>query len=76
MRLVRKGFKVAICEQMQDPRTAKGIVERAIVRVVTAGTITEEEALDARSNNFLAALHVHGARPASRGSTCRPGASS
>jgi DNA mismatch repair protein MutS len=62
MRLVRKGFKVAICEQMEDPRTAKGIVERAIVRVVTAGTITEEDALNARENNFLAALHVAGAR--------------
>jgi DNA mismatch repair protein MutS len=62
MRLVRKGFRVAICEQMEDPRTAKGIVERAIVRVVTAGTITEEDALVARENNFLAALHVAGAR--------------
>ncbi len=62
MRLVRKGFKVAICEQMEDPRTAKGIVERAIVRVVTAGTITEEDALNARENNYLAALHCSGAR--------------
>jgi DNA mismatch repair protein MutS len=62
MRLVRKGFKVAICEQMEDPRFAKGIVERAIVRVVTAGTITEEDALDARANNYLACLHVGSAR--------------
>src|SRR5262249_55022565 len=44
------------CEQMEDPRHAKGIVERAIVRVVTAGTITEEDALDARAPNFLASL--------------------
>ncbi len=58
MRLVKKGFKVAICEQMQDPRSVKGIVERQVVRVVTAGTITEEEALDARANNFLASLFV------------------
>jgi DNA mismatch repair protein MutS len=57
MRLVRKGFKIAICEQLQDPRYVKGIVDRAVVRVVTAGTITEEDALDARQNNFLAALH-------------------
>lgn len=62
MKLVRKGFKVAICEQMQDPRHVKGIVERAIVRVVTAGTITEEDALDARENNFLASLFVLGDR--------------
>jgi len=62
LRLVRKGFKVAICEQMQDPRDAKGIVERAIVRVVSAGTLTEEEALDARANNYLASLAVLGAR--------------
>jgi DNA mismatch repair protein MutS len=62
MRLVRKGFKVAICEQVEDPRTAKGLVDRAIVRVVTAGTITEEDALDSRANNFLAALSIAGAR--------------
>jgi DNA mismatch repair protein MutS len=58
MKLVAKGFKVAICEQIQDPRTTKGIVDRAIVRVVTAGTITEEDALDARENNFLASLFI------------------
>ncbi len=62
MRLVRKGFKVAICEQLQDPRHTKGMVERGIVRVVTAGTITEEEALEARENNYLLALHVAGER--------------
>ncbi|HUR29020.1 MAG TPA: DNA mismatch repair protein MutS [Planctomycetota bacterium] len=62
LRLVQKGFKVAICEQMQDPRDAKGIVDRAIVRVVSAGTLTEEEALDARANNFLASICVNGAR--------------
>jgi len=58
LRLVRKGFRVAICEQLGDPRTSKGIVERGIVRVVTAGTLTEEDALDARSHNYLAALHL------------------
>jgi DNA mismatch repair protein MutS len=56
LRLVRKGFKVAICEQLTDPRTAKGIVERGIVRVVTAGTLTEEDALDARASNYLLAF--------------------
>ncbi len=62
MKLVGKGFKVAICEQMEDPRVAKGIVDRAIVRVVTAGTITEEESLDARAPNHLASLHFDGDR--------------
>lgn len=54
MKLVQRGFKVAICEQIEDPRFAKGIVDRAVVRVVTAGTITEEDALDARAPNYLA----------------------
>jgi DNA mismatch repair protein MutS len=58
MRLVQKGFKVAICEQLQDPREAKGLVDRAIVRVVTAGTITEENSLRAREHNYLASLHA------------------
>jgi DNA mismatch repair protein MutS len=62
MKLVAKGFQVAICEQVQDPRLAKGLVDRAVVRVVTAGTITEEEALDARTPNYLAAVHLDGPR--------------
>ena len=57
MRLVNKGFRVAICEQLTDPRESKGIVERGIVRVVTPGTITEEDALDRRVHNYLASLH-------------------
>ncbi|MCB9909838.1 MAG: DNA mismatch repair protein MutS [Planctomycetes bacterium] len=60
LRLVRAGFKVAICEQTSDPRTSKGIVDRAIVRVVTAGTLTEEDALDAHANNYLASLFPQG----------------
>ena len=60
MRLVAKGFKVAICEQLTDPKAGKGIVQRGIVRVVTPGTLTEENALDAKANNYLAALHVEG----------------
>ncbi len=56
MKLVSKGFKVAICEQMEDPKTVKGIVKRSIVRVVTPGTITEENALDARASNYLACV--------------------
>ena len=56
IKLVRKGHTVAICEQLQDPREVKGIVERGVVRVVTPGTLTEEDALDARRPNFLAAV--------------------
>jgi len=60
-RLIQKGFKVAVCEQMEDPqaakkRGAKGPLRRDVVRVVTAGTLTEEGLLDARQNNFLVAL--------------------
>jgi DNA mismatch repair protein MutS len=58
VRLVKKGHKVAICEQLQDPREVKGIVERGIVRIVTPGTLTEENALDARANHYLASLVV------------------
>jgi DNA mismatch repair protein MutS len=61
VRLVKKGHKVAICEQLQDPRDAKGIVERGVIRIVTPGTLTEDDALDARANNFLASLVAEGA---------------
>jgi len=55
-RLLEAGYKVAICEQVEDPKTAKGVVQREVVRVITPGTVTEGEALDSRSNNFLAAV--------------------
>ena len=60
-RLIRQGFKVAVCEQIEDPaeakkRGAKSVVERAVVRVITPGTLTEDALLDARSHNYLAAL--------------------
>ncbi|MEZ5967352.1 MAG: DNA mismatch repair protein MutS [Planctomycetota bacterium] len=55
-RLVQAGFKVAICEQMQDPREAKGVVERQVIRVVTPGTLTEDSLLDTKRKNFLAAV--------------------
>ncbi len=60
LRLVQRGHKVAICEQLSDPKTTKGIVERGIVRVVTPGTLTEENALDARANNYLASIWARG----------------
>src|SRR5512146_1186254 len=59
-RLVARGYKVAICEQMEDPKTAKGIVARDVVRVVTPGTVVEEELLSAASNNYLAAVAFDG----------------
>ncbi len=62
IKLVKKGHTVAICEQLQDPRDAKGIVDRGIVRVVTPGTLTEENALDARQPNFLASAWIGGGR--------------
>jgi len=58
-RLIRAGHKVAICEQMQDPREAKGVVERKVVRVVTPGTLTEDSMLEDGRPNHLAAAVIH-----------------
>ncbi len=52
-KLVQKGYKVAIAEQMEDPKTAKGLVKREVIRVVTPGTITSDQALEETKNNFL-----------------------
>ena len=56
-RLVQKGYKVAICEQMTDPATTKGLVERDITRIVTPGTVTESCMLEERKNNYFACLY-------------------
>jgi len=61
--LIRKGFRVAVCEQMESPAEAKkrgykSVVRREVVRLVTPGTLTEDSLLDARRHNFLAAFHV------------------
>ena len=56
-RLVAKGYKVAICEQMEDPSQAKGIVERDITRIVTPGTVTESCMLEERKNNYIGCLY-------------------
>ena len=56
-RLVAKGYKVAICEQMQDPATTKGLVERDITRIVTPGTVTESCMLEESRNNYFACLY-------------------
>ncbi len=55
-RLVKKGFRVAICDQIEDPRKAKGLVKRAVVRVVSPGTLTDASYLDAREPAFLMAV--------------------
>ena len=52
-RLIEKGYKVAICEQVEDPKTAKGMVKREVVRVVTPGTILDAQGLDESRNNFI-----------------------
>ena len=54
-RLVQKGYKVAICDQVEDPKQAKGLVKRRVTRVVTPGTLVEDALLDAKSNNYLVA---------------------
>ena len=55
-RLVKKGFRVAICDQVEDPRKAKGLVKREVVRVVSPGTLTDANYLDAREPAFLMAV--------------------
>lgn len=57
-RLISKGYKVAICEQIGDPSEAKGIVERDIVRIVTPGTLIDTNLLDDKKNNYLASLYI------------------
>ncbi len=52
-RLVKKGYKVAICEQVEDPKTAKGIVKRDVIRIVTPGTNTDSQSLDESKNNYI-----------------------
>ncbi len=55
-KLLSKGFKVVICEQVEDPATAKGLVKREITRILTPGTVTDSEMLDESRNNYLAAI--------------------
>jgi len=55
-RLLEKGYKIAICEQMQDPALAKGLVERDVIRVITPGTIIESSMLEEKSNNFILSI--------------------
>ncbi|MEW5807128.1 MAG: DNA mismatch repair protein MutS [Acidobacteriota bacterium] len=59
-KLVKSGHRVAICEQVEDPKLAKGIVKREVIRVITPGTITELNLLDSKSNNFIASFSPPG----------------
>ncbi len=59
-RLVRKGHKVVIVEQIEDPKLAKGLVKRDVVRIVTPGTVMESSILDSKSNNYLMSLYING----------------
>jgi len=59
-RLIEKGYKVAICEQVEDPKTAKNLVKRDVVRIITPGTLIETDLLNDKSNNYLATLYADG----------------
>lgn len=61
-KLVRKGFTVAICEQVEDPKNAKGLVKREVVRILTPGTLSDPSLLEETSNNYLAAFGLRGER--------------
>jgi len=59
-RLIKKGYKIAVCEQTEDPKATKGLVKREIVRVVTPGTVTEAVMLDEKNNNYISAVYKLG----------------
>ena len=59
-RLVSKGYKVAICEQLEDPKTTKGIVKRGVIKVVTPGTVVESNMLEERKNNYIMSIYKAG----------------
>ena len=59
-RLIGKGYKVAICEQLEDPKQAKGIVKRDVIRVVTPGTVIESNMLDEKKNNYIMSIYKSG----------------
>ena len=59
-KLISKGYKVAICEQLEDPKKAKGIVKRGVIRVVTPGTLVESNMLEERKNNFIMSIFKSG----------------
>src|ERR1700712_1286566 len=56
-KLVKAGYRVAVCDQLEDPKQAKGIVKRGVTEMITPGTATNDKLLEHNSNNFLAAVH-------------------
>ncbi len=59
-RLIAKGYKVAICEQLEDPKQAKGIVKRDVIRVITPGTVIESNLLEEKKNNYIMSVYKKG----------------
>ncbi len=59
-KLIEKGYKVAICEQLEDPKKAKGLVKRDVIRVVTPGTLVEDNLLDEKKNNYIMSIYKQG----------------
>ena len=59
-KLIEKGYKVAICEQMEDPALAKGLVRREVIRVITAGTLADSSMLEEKKNNYLLSIYLQG----------------
>mgnify|MGYP004443412469 CR=1 FL=1 len=59
-RLISKGYKVAICEQLEDPKTTKGLVKRGVIRVVTPGTVIESNMLEEKKNNYIMSIFKNG----------------
>ena len=59
-KLVAKGYKVAICEQLEDPKTTKGIVKRGVIKIVTPGTVVESNMLEERKNNYIMSIYKAG----------------
>ena len=57
--MIEKGYKVAICEQVEDPKTAKGVVRREVVQLITPGTMMDGNTIDENENNFLASALTH-----------------
>ncbi len=57
-RLIKKGYKVAICDQLQDPKEVKGMVDRGVTRIISGGTVTDHESIDDATNNYLMSLYL------------------